>query len=117
MEPDKEMTQHVEAESEVDNLPHEANPDPWYKQPELRRLYICLGFLFLAAYYFALADGLTLVAPKLQVAGGVFCFLAGLTGWYLTFALLLQDAIVTLPLGDTSHLFTKNRRLGTRRFS
>lgn len=45
-------SQHVE----IDQSHHEdtisqptANLDPWYRQPELRKLYLNLGFLFLAS--------------------------------------------------------------------
>jgi Fic family protein len=31
-------------------------------------------------------------------------------GWYLTFALLLNDSIVELPLYDTSRFFAKRRK-------
>jgi uncharacterized protein len=71
-------------------------------------LLVDLGFLFVAAYYFALADGRT-SAVALKKTGGVFCFLAGLLGWYLTFHLLLADSLIELPLGDTSKFFKRNR--------
>lgn len=41
-----------------------------------------LGFLAIAASYFATADGHAAAALGLKKAGGVFCFLAGLVGWY-----------------------------------
>jgi len=66
-----------------------------------------LAFLVVAASYFALADGKETQAVGLKKTGGVFCFLAGLIGWYLTFALLLKDSLVILPLGDTSRYFKK----------
>jgi uncharacterized protein len=69
-----------------------------------------LGFLFVAASYFALADGHSGSATGLKKAGGVFCFLAGLVGWYLTFHLLLKDSIVELPLGDTSRYFGRKKK-------
>ncbi|OCK79942.1 hypothetical protein K432DRAFT_298732, partial [Lepidopterella palustris CBS 459.81] len=37
----------------------------------------------------------------------IFCLLAGLVGWYLTFHLLLKDSLVELPLGDISRHFGK----------
>lgn len=46
---EKDMTQHVEAGPEDLTSAPKANPAPWYKQTELRKLYICLGFLFLAS--------------------------------------------------------------------
>ena len=63
-----------------------------------------IGFLTVAASYFAKADGHAAAAQK---SGSVFCFLAGLAGWYIVFHLLLQDLILDLPLGDTSRYFGK----------
>ncbi|CAN9443426.1 unnamed protein product [Alternaria alternata] len=65
---------------------------------------------FVSASYFAVADGHPTASISLKKGGGAFCFLAGLTGWYLTFALLLKDSIVELPLGDTSRFFAKSRK-------
>jgi hypothetical protein len=45
----------------------------------------------------------------LKKSGGVFCFLAGLVGWYLVFHLLLKDSLLDLPLGDTSRLFGRKK--------
>ncbi|KAJ5892955.1 hypothetical protein N7504_009646 [Penicillium tannophilum] len=70
-------------------------------------LFVDLGFLTVAASYFAKADGHAASAVALQKTGGVFCFLAGLIGWYIVFHLLLQDSILDLPLGDTSRYFGK----------
>ncbi|KAJ6084428.1 hypothetical protein N7486_011228 [Penicillium sp. IBT 16267x] len=70
-------------------------------------LFVDLGFLTVAASYFAKADGHAASAVALQKSGGVFCFLAGLIGWYIVFHLLLQDSILDLPLGDTSRYFGK----------
>ncbi|KAK0384704.1 hypothetical protein NLU13_7182 [Sarocladium strictum] len=72
-------------------------------------LFVDLGFLLIAASYFALADGHHSAGIGLKKAGGVFCFLAGLVGWYLTLHLLIKDSIVELPLGDTSKYFRKSR--------
>ena len=69
-----------------------------------------LGFLTVAASYFAKADGHPVAAVALQKSGGVFCFLAGLIGWYIVFHLLLQDSLLDLPLGGTSRYFGKNRK-------
>ncbi|KAH7564128.1 hypothetical protein BM1_01175 [Bipolaris maydis] len=69
-----------------------------------------LGFLLVAASYFAIADGHARASSALKKGGGAFCFLSGLTGWYLEFALLLKDSIVELPLGDTSRFFAKSRK-------
>ncbi len=69
-----------------------------------------VGFLLVAASYFALADGHSSAAVGLKKAGGVFCFLAGLVGWYLTFHLLLKDSLLYLPLGDTSRYFGKPKK-------
>ncbi|KAL1794435.1 hypothetical protein ACET3X_007856 [Alternaria dauci] len=75
-------------------------------------IFFCveLGFLLVSASYFAVADGNPAASISLKKGGGAFCFLAGLTGWYLTFALLLKDSIVELPLGDTSRFFAKSRK-------
>ena len=40
-----------------------------------------LGFLLVAASYFAIADGHGPASIALKKGGGAFCFLAGLTGW------------------------------------
>ena len=74
-------------------------------------IFFCveLGFLLVSASYFATADGHPTASVALKKGGGAFCFLAGLTGWYLTFALLLKDSIVELPLGDTSRFFAKRK--------
>ncbi|KAF2001530.1 hypothetical protein P154DRAFT_489895 [Amniculicola lignicola CBS 123094] len=69
-----------------------------------------IAFLLVAASYFAAADGHASSAIGLKKAGGVFCFIAGLIGWYLTFAILLKDSIVEFPLGDTSRYFAKTRK-------
>lgn len=69
-----------------------------------------LGFLIIAASYFAEADGHHTSAEGLKKADGVFCFLAGLVGWYLTFQLLLKDSLVELPPSDTSRYFGKSRK-------
>ncbi|KAJ5464707.1 uncharacterized protein N7458_000393, partial [Penicillium daleae] len=69
-----------------------------------------LGFLTVAASYFAKADGHAAAAVALQKSGGVVCFLAGLIGWYIVFHLLLQDSLLDLPLGDTSRYFGKKRK-------
>ncbi|EMD63069.1 hypothetical protein COCSADRAFT_93275, partial [Bipolaris sorokiniana ND90Pr] len=69
-----------------------------------------LGFLLIAASYFAVADGHAGASIALKKGGGAFCFLSGLAGWYLEFALLLKDSIIELPLGDTSRFFAKSRK-------
>lgn len=75
-------------------------------------LLVDLGFLTVAASYFATADGHAASALALQKSGGVFCFLAGLVGWYVVFHLLLQDSLLDLPLGDTSRFFGKRKGKG-----
>jgi succinate-acetate transporter protein len=40
-----------------------------------------LGFLTVAISYFAEADGHHIAAVALKMAGGGFCFVAGLIGW------------------------------------
>ncbi|CAI7583596.1 unnamed protein product [Penicillium pancosmium] len=71
--------------------------------------FVDLGFLTVAASYFAEADGHHSSSIALKKSGGAFCFLAGLVGWYLVFHLLLKDSLVDLPLGDTSRLFGKKK--------
>jgi len=95
-----------------------------------------IGFLTIGASYFAAADGNNTAAIGLKKTGGVFCFIAGLIGWYvlpswmsrptswkcpfrpltgmvnyryLTLHLLLKDSIVDLPLGDTSRYFARKK--------
>lgn len=74
-------------------------------------LFVDLGFLLVASSYFALADGHAASGVALKKAGGVFCFLAGLVGWYIVFHLLLQDSLLDLPLGDTSRFFGKKKKV------
>ncbi|KAH8426515.1 uncharacterized protein LDX57_004250 [Aspergillus melleus] len=70
-----------------------------------------MGFLTVAASYFAEADEHHASSVTLKKAGGGFCFVAGLVGWYIVFHLLLKDAaLVELPLGDTSRFFGKRGR-------
>lgn len=69
-----------------------------------------LGFLTVAASYFAGADGHHASAVGLKKACGVFCFLAGLIGWYLTLQILVKDSLFDLPLGDTSRFFAKSKK-------
>ncbi|KAI9923897.1 hypothetical protein ASPWEDRAFT_58691 [Aspergillus wentii DTO 134E9] len=66
-----------------------------------------MGFLTVAASYFAIADGNETAGLGLKKAGGAFCFVAGLVGWYVTLHLMMKDSIVVLPLGDTSRFFRK----------
>ncbi|KAJ5104595.1 hypothetical protein NUU61_001942 [Penicillium alfredii] len=73
-------------------------------------LFVDLGFLTVAASYFAMADGHAASAEALKKSGGVFCFLAGLVGWYIVFHLLLKDSLLEIPLGDTSRLFGKKKK-------
>lgn len=73
-------------------------------------LFVDLGFLLVAASYFAMADGHAASSVALKKSGGVFCFLAGLTGWYIVFHLLLQDSLLDIPLGDTSRYFGKKKK-------
>jgi uncharacterized protein len=44
-------------------------------------LLVDVGFLTVAASYFAEADGNHTASIGLKKTGGVFCFLAGLVGW------------------------------------
>lgn len=75
-------------------------------------LFVDLGFLTVAASYFAAADGRVASSTALKKSGGVFCFLAGLVGWYIVFHLLLQDSLLNIPLGDTSRLFGRKKGKG-----
>ncbi|KAF2667824.1 thermophilic desulfurizing enzyme family protein [Microthyrium microscopicum] len=72
--------------------------------------FVDVGFLTVAASYFAAADGNAASATGLKKAGGAFCFIAGLIGWYLTLHLLIKDSIVELPLGDTSRFFGRKKK-------
>jgi succinate-acetate transporter protein len=72
-------------------------------------LFVDLGFLTVGASYFAMADGHAASAEALKKSGGVFCFLAGLVGWYIVFHLLLKDSLLEIPLGDTSRIFGKKK--------
>ena len=70
--------------------------------------FLVLGFLFVAASYFATDDGHTVAAVGLKRAGGTCCFLAGLTGWYIVFHIFVASEYgYVLPLGDTSRFFAK----------
>ncbi|KAK1599283.1 GPR1/FUN34/yaaH family-domain-containing protein [Colletotrichum navitas] len=73
-------------------------------------VFVELAFMTVAASYFAAADGNHTASIGLKKTGGVFAFLAGLVGWYLTFHLLLKDSVLELPLGDTSQYFPKTRK-------
>lgn len=75
-------------------------------------LFVDLGFLTVAASYFAAADGHPASSAALKKSGGVFCFLAGLVGWYIVFHLLPQESLLDLPLGDTSRFFGKKKGKG-----
>ncbi|KAG6361753.1 hypothetical protein INS49_009981 [Diaporthe citri] len=73
-------------------------------------IFLVLGFLFVASSYFAAADGHATASVNLRKAGGVFCFLAGLGGWYLTFHRLTAESLLDIPLGDTSRYFGKKTK-------
>ena len=73
-------------------------------------LFVDIAFLVIAASYFAEADGHHSASIGLKKTGGVFCFLAGLIGWYLTLQMLVKDSLIDLPLGDTSQYFAKTRK-------
>ncbi|KAI9758990.1 MAG: hypothetical protein M4579_002653 [Chaenotheca gracillima] len=73
-------------------------------------LTVELGFLFVAASYFATADGLLSTAVALKKTGGVFCFLSGLLGWYTVGHLMCQETLFfDFPMGDTSRFFVRKR--------
>jgi succinate-acetate transporter protein len=42
-----------------------------------------VGFALISASYFLLADGHTDRSVAIKKAGGAFCFLAGMFGWYV----------------------------------
>ena len=70
---------------------------------------LTVGFLFIAASYFAMADGSSAAAMGLQKAGGATCFVAGLLGWYVVFHIFVKaEWGLELPLGDTSRFFKRN---------
>jgi len=73
-------------------------------------LFVEVGFLTVAACYFAAADGAKSASIPLKKIEGAACFIAGLIGWYLTFPPLLKDSLLELPLGDTSKIFAKSRK-------
>lgn len=55
-------------------------------------IFLVLGFLFVASSYFAAADGHAAASISLKKAGGVFCFLAGLGGWYVSACQLASES-------------------------
>lgn len=59
-----------------------------------------MGFLMVAASYFAKADEYHASFVALKKAEGGFCFVAVV--WYIVFRLLLKVVLVELPLADTS---------------
>lgn len=73
--------------------------------------FVDLGFLTVAASYFADADGHADSARALRKTGGASCFVAGMVGWYIVFHLFLKDnSLLELPLGDTGRYFAKSRK-------
>lgn len=67
-------------------------------------IFIDLTFLMLTACYWTLAQGMTTVGQKLQIAAGAFIFVFCIFGWYLFLVLILLavDFPVELPVGDLS---------------
>jgi hypothetical protein len=59
-------------------------------------LFVDLGFLFTAGSYFATADGYDASSLALKKTGGVFCFLAGLLGWFVTEACLKLEPLLLI---------------------
>ena len=47
-----------------------------------------VAFVLVASSYFAAADGNLSASVGLKKAGGAFCFVAGLIGWYFSFQLI-----------------------------
>lgn len=71
-------------------------------------IFLVLGFLFVAASYFAMADGHDVASVGLKKAGGACCFVAGLFGWYIVFHIFIANECgFILPLGDTSRFFKR----------
>lgn len=69
-------------------------------------LGLLLTFVVLTASYWHLALGNNIMAGKLQIAAGVFGFMATLAGWWIFFAQMLAavDFPLQIPVGDISHL-------------
>jgi len=74
-------------------------------------LFVEIGILTVAACYFAAADGAQSAPIALKRTGGAGWLIAGLIGWYLTFALLLKASLVELPPGNTAKFFAKSRKV------
>lgn len=64
------------------------------------------AFGLLAGSYMYIAEGKAQLASKLAEAGGAFCFVACLCGWYIFFAIMLAsvDFPFDLPLVDLSSI-------------
>ncbi|EUC43119.1 hypothetical protein COCMIDRAFT_101675 [Bipolaris oryzae ATCC 44560] len=62
------------------------------------------AFGLLAGSYFQAANGRASLAKKLAEAGGAFCFVACLCGWYIFFAIMLAsvDFPFNIPIVDLS---------------
>ncbi|KAJ9223242.1 hypothetical protein DTO207G8_3368 [Paecilomyces variotii] len=74
-------------------------------------VFVELGFLFIAAAYFSIADGHEYAGMVLQKLGGACCFVSGMFGWYTMGHLMCQKALFfSFPLGDTSRFFERRRR-------
>ncbi|KAI9806881.1 MAG: hypothetical protein M1833_002539 [Piccolia ochrophora] len=70
-----------------------------------------IGFALVAASYFALADGDPATATTLKKTGGVFCFLAGMLGWYTVAHLMCRHPwLFGFPMGDVGRLSARRRR-------
>jgi succinate-acetate transporter protein len=67
-----------------------------------------MAFTLVAAKYFLLADGLTVVANTVGIAAGAFAFASGMLGYYTLGNLMCQESLFfSFPMGDTSRFFRK----------
>lgn len=72
--------------------------------------FVELAFGFVAASYFAAADGNAGTATALAKAGGAFAFVAGMLGYYTVAHLMCQTACqFSFPMGDTSRFFVSKK--------
>lgn len=70
--------------------------------------FVELAFAFIAASYFATADGKPDTAIAIKKAGGVFAFLAGILGYYTVAHLMCQTGLFfRFPMGHTNKYFVR----------
>jgi uncharacterized protein len=76
-------------------------------------LTVELAFGFVAASYFAAADGHADASIGLKKTGGAFAFMSGMLGYYTLGHLMCQEALFfSFPLGDTSRFFRPKAKRG-----